>query len=447
MDKTHPKKGYIRIISFLSFLSILLVVWGSVNMVRAQKYQRQSQISSERAISELCESIDNITVSLQKGIYCNSETSLSDVSAKLAQSSSSAKVSLSSITDEEMITDEIYKFLSQVGDFTAYLVRKAETGEKLSNEERAVIEKLYKYSSSLSDGLGKVRSGYFDNTVVLEKKLSNLSLSEEETTLFSDSMNDAEQSLADYPTLVYDGPFSDSVLEKDAQFIKAKDEITSKEAKELASKYLSCDINSVRQDSDENSKISLYCFTAGEKTVGITKRGGYLCYMTNPDYSGASTISEEEATKRAKKYLSDIGYPNMKESYYADYDGVCTINFAYLENGIIFYPDLIKVGVALDTGKIVSIDARSFIMNHSERTLPKIEISLKKAQKKLAGNLTLLGSQTALIPTDYGKEKLCYEFHCVDSGKQEVLIYVDVQTGEEVNILLLIYADGGTLTR
>ncbi len=447
MDKIHTKRKYIRVISFLSFLSIFLVVWGSVNMVRAQKYQRQSQISSERAISELCESIDNITVSLQKGIYCNSETSLSDVSKKLAQSSASAKVSLSAITDEEMITDEIYKFLSQVGDFTSYLVRKIEAGEKLTDSERSIIEKLYKYSSSLSDGLGKVRGGYFDNTVVLEKSLSNLSLSKEETTLFSNGMNDAEQSLDDYPTLVYDGPFSDSVLEKDAQFIKSKDEITSKEAKEIASKYLGCEISSVRQDSDENSRIPLYCFTAGEKSVGITKRGGFLCYMTNPDYSGEATISEKEATKRAAKYLSDIGYPSMKESYYADYDGVCTINFAYRENGVTFYPDLIKVSVALDTGKVVSVDARSFILNHSERTLPEVKVSLKKAQKRLADNLTLLGSQTALIPTDYGKEKLCYEFHCVDSEKQEVLIYVDVQTGEEDNILLLVYADGGTLTR
>lgn len=447
MEKYYSRRKYIRIISFLSFLSILLCVWGTVNTVRAQRWQRQNQIASERAISELCENLDNITVMLQKGIYCNSEASLSDVSKKLTKSASCAKVSLSGITGEEIITDEIYKFLSQVGDFTDSLVRKAESGEELTSEERTAVEKLYNYSVSLSDGLGKLRSGYFDNTVVFEKSVSNLSLSEQETALFSQEMNDTEQSLTDYPTLIYDGPFSDSVLNRDAVFLKGKNEITASEAKKIAAKYLNTDITAIRQESDEKSKILLYCFSAGEKSIGITKKGGYLCYMTNPDYSGEAAIGEKEAVRRAKKYLEQIGYKSMKESYYADYDGVCTINFAYEYGGIVYYPDLIKVSVALDTGKIVAVDARSFITNHCERKPTEIKVSLEEAEKGIAKNLTLLGSQTALIPTEYGTEKLCHELHCVDSQKREVLIYVDVQTGQEDNILLLVYADGGTLTR
>ncbi len=447
MKGYFKRRRYIRIISFLSFLSVLLCVWGTVNAFQVQKYKMLNRVNSERAISELCESLDNITVSLQKGLYSNSKKSLLDVSAKINQSSASAKMSLGSLTDKDMITDEVYKFLSQAGDFTASLVRKAETGEKLTTEERTAIEKLYKYCLSLSDSLGKIRNGYFDGTVEFEKRLSNLSLEPKETELFSDRMTDAEQSLADYPTLIYDGPFADSVLERDAEFIKGKGEITSEEAKELAAKFLECDKSSIRQDSDEKSKIHLYCFTANGKSVAVTKNGGLLCYMTNPDYSGEATIGKKEAVKRAKKYLDKIGYTNMKESYYADYDGVCTVNFAFEKDGVIFYADLIKVSVALDTGKVVAVDARSFITNHTERNLPEIKISREDAEKRLAQNLKVKKVQTALIPTEYGKEKLCYEFHCADGQKREVLIYVNVLTGEEENILLLVYADGGTLVR
>ncbi|MGN1418126.1 MAG: PepSY1/2 domain-containing protein [Acutalibacteraceae bacterium] len=446
--KKYSRRKYIRIISFFVCLSILLGAAAIVNGVRAVRYRRSAVLSSERAISELCENLDNITVTLQKGLYCNSENMLEEVSSTLNRSASCAKVSLGQLTDEEMITDEVYKFLSQVGDFTSSLVRKAQNGEKLTEEERTAVKKLYNYSLSLSNGLNEIRAGYYDGTVTLEKSLSNVeSTSAEDTALFSDSMHDTEQALEDYPTLIYDGPFADSRLEKNAYYIQGQKEITADEAKQAAASYLGTDKSSLRQDSDENSAIGLYCFSAGEKSIAITKKGGFLCYMTNPDYSGAAAISEEEAVRRAKQYLDKIGYKDMKESYYSDYDGVCTVNFAHYENGVIYYADLIKVSVALDTGNIVAIDARSYITNHRDRRLEEEKISLKKAESMLADNLTVLSSSKALIPTDYGNEKLCYEFHCRDKEKQEVLVYINTQTGQEENILLLVYADGGTLTK
>ena len=65
-----------------------------------------------------------------------------------------------------------------------------------------------------------------------------------------------------------------------------------------------------------------------------------------------------------------MGYENMKDSYYALNDGICVVNFAQMEGDAICYTDLIKVGVALDNGEIVSIDARGYLMNHKDRTIP-----------------------------------------------------------------------------
>jgi hypothetical protein len=45
----------------------------------------------------------------------------------------------------------------------------------------------------------------------------------------------------------------------------------------------------------------------------------------------------------------------MKESYYINQGGVLTINFAYMDGDFVCYPDLIKVGVAMDDGEIVSL--------------------------------------------------------------------------------------------
>lgn len=449
MENNFKRRRYIRIISFFVSLSVLFGVWAAISTVKVQKYKLLASASTERALSELCENLDNITTVLEKGMYCTSNTMLSNVSSQLGRSAACAKVSLGQLTDETMVTDEVYKFLSQVGDFTNALVTKAEAGQALTAKEKESVKLLYEYSKSLSDSMDEIRNGYYDGSITFEKGLSNLSLdTSDEASLFSNSVSDAEQSLADYPTLIYDGPFADSVLERESELIKGKNEITAAEAKKLAAKYLKADESSIRQDDDEISSIPLYCFSVGEKSVGITKSGGYLCYMTNPDYSSEATISEEEAADRAEKYLDSIGYDSMEKSYYSDYDGVCTVNFAYEDdNDIIYYADLIKVSVALDSGEVVAVDARGYITNHRNRTLPEEKISLAEAKKTLSSELTLLESEKTLIPTDSGKEKLCWEFHCRNSENQEYLIYTDVETGEEADILILLYADGGTVVR
>ena len=137
----------------------------------------------------------------------------------------------------------------------------------------------------------------------------------------------------------------------------------------------------------------------------------------------------------------------MKASYFSTYDGVCTVVLHHVEDGVVRYADLIKVGVALDTAQPVSFDARGFLMNHTARRLPEIAVSAEEAAAALAPGLKLLGTKTALIPLDNGTEKLCHELHCRDKNGQEALVYTDVTNGEETDVQILLYADGGVLAK
>lgn len=446
--KKPNKTVYIRTISFLSFLCLVLLVSTIVFAVRAGKYKAGVLTSSRQAVSELCENLDSITVNLQKSLFCSTEPMLSSIGTELYKSAAAAKVGLGQITGETLQSDGIYKFLSQVGDYTLALDKKLSNGETLTVSEREALSALYEYSKVLSAGMDELLSGTYDETVSFEKNVSTLTLGEKESAaFFSDGLNDTQQSLTDYPTLIYDGPFADSVLGRKAVFVKGKNAVTEGEAKKKAAVFLECRETELHTDGEENGALELYCFSKGEKSVAITKKGGYLCYMTNPDYSLEGSLDEKQAAKRAKEFLSKNGYESMKESYYSTFDGVCTVNFAYTECEIIYYADLIKVSVALDSGKVVAVDARGFLSNHCERTLPRAKFTLQKAKSTVSPSLSVKKTALALIPGKDGKEKLCYELHVADKSKQEALIYIDVTTGEEADILLLLYSDGGVLTR
>ena len=45
------------------------------------------------------------------------------------------------------------------------------------------------------------------------------------------------------------------------------------------------------------------------------------------------------------------------------------------------------------------------------------------------------------------RDSYCYEFRCKGQKEEEILVYIDAKTGNEANILQLLYADGGMLTR
>ncbi len=435
-----------RIIGVLSVLCVAFLVLAVINTVKIKNLERAAEVQNQKYLSELCESLDEITTGLHKSLYTGTGEMLRKNGNELYREASIAKVSLSGLTDESMITDEIYKFLSQVGDYTVALSEK--DGFAVTEKERDNLRKLYHYSRALSEAFEEISSDYYGGSVAFSQKLSTLMPDGEyEKISFSDSFTDTQQTMGDYPTLLYDGPFADTVINRKAQGITG-DEITAQEAREKAGKILGSDGAALKQEADIDSVISLYCFSKGDRSIGITKRGGLVCYLTGEDYAGEETISHSEAVKRGKEYLKEIGFEeNMTETYYSTYDGICTVNYAFEKDGVIYYPDLIKVSISLETGGAVAVDSSGYLMNHRERTCEEETLSFGECKKSVSSELDIISVRQAVIPLETGKESFCYEFHCKDEEGQEALIYIDMATGEEKDIMLLLYSDDGVLTK
>ncbi len=127
-------------------------------------------------------------------------------------------------------------------------------------------------------------------------------------------------------------------------------------------------------------------------------------------------------------------------------EGVCVINFAYLEKDTTCYTDLVKVGVAMDNGDVVSFNAQGYIMNHVERNIETPKYTVNDAMKVLSPLLTSVATNKAIIPLTTLEERLCYEFLCTTESGQEVLVYVNANTHQEEDIKILLRGDGGVLT-
>ncbi len=436
-----------RIVLYVSTLVIVLGIFSIVQTVKANRFERDAMLTKQMALIALDENLNNISTNLEKTIYVSTPTMMSKLSAELWREASGAKTNLSMLPTGDTAINNTYKFLSQIGEFVMSLERKSSTGEKLTSKERQQLQELYSFCNTLNEQVNQMCHDMQTGSLSFNELNSTLMTENGDFKSASQGLNDTEQAMTDLPTLIYDGPFSDHIAQSKPKYLNDLKEINQEDALAIAKKICNEEKDKLNFSHNEDGNIPCYVFKGEDCTVAITKSGGKPCYMLNSKFSGEMKIEYEEAVNNAKKYLEKIGYNNMRECYYFTEDGICTINFASTEGDIVLYPDLIKVSVCLETGNVLSFDATGYISNHTERDSFATKLTEKEAIAKLNNELIVIDTQTCVIPTEWGTEQLCYEIHCKTENKQEILVYIDCITGEEDNILILLYSDGGVLTK
>ena len=447
LENQVSRRGKIRVRLYASVLILVLFSAFVINAQKASELSRQLNADAERSLSTLEACMSSINTNLTKGLYANTTPMLSSMAISLTRDAASAKNSLSALPLSDTQLDNMLKFLSQVGAFVSTLDRKLSLGEPITSEERNQLKQLIDVSQKLLSELDTITQGVEDGSVSFKQAGSTLQKSADQSVQIDSAFGDAEQTLTDYPTLIYDGPFSDHILNQTPKTLEGKTDVSKEKALEIASDFIGIDKSTLRFDSETNGVIETYNFFVDSINISVCKKGGAVLYLLGSSSAGESVISPEQAVENANNFLSAKGYKNMKESYYSTQDGICTVNFAYEDEGVICYPDLIKLSVSLETGNIISFDARGYIMNHTDRPPVQSKISADEAKMSVSDYLTVMSSRLAVIPTDYKAEKTAYEFHCKTPDEQEVLVYIDVLTAKEDDILLLLYSDGGILTK
>ena len=443
------RRTKIRAVSFGLALVAVLTAWGVIGSVKAKRYRAMLAVTQQRALTQMCEYLDAMETDLQKASYAASPVMLASLSADLQALSRGAKNSLSALFAGDTQQSMTYKFFSQAGEYTAALSRKAGAGAAITREERETLGRLLEYATALSEQFDYMAQLAQANEFSFEMKTPDAGEPDEknETVYYADACADAENGMAEFPTLLYDGPYSDTLLNRTSLLISQSPQISADEAKKKAADILGVSAKTLIAEGDARGALPVYRYYADDMHVAVTKNGGYLAYILSDRAGAEQTLTTEDAVNAAALFLEKAGYEGMTSSYAFTENGVCTVSFVYETGGYRCYPDMIKVSVSVTDGKVVGMDARDYLMNHVPRTPPEANVTQAEAMAALSPALQVKSVKRAVIPTAGGQEKYAYEFLCSDANGQDVLVYVDVETGAEDDILLLLYSDGGALTK
>ncbi|NPV27083.1 MAG: germination protein YpeB [Firmicutes bacterium] len=441
-------------------LSVALVgtaVWGYTEHRTKTQLRNYVENNYQRSFYELVAAVENIDVLLSKGLVSTSPRQNILLFSDVWRQAYVAQEDLGMLPISQVIISQTEKFLTQTGDFAYSLAKQIARGTQMNDQQRETLERLQKDADSLTAELQKLRNE------IGEKRFAWGSIRETSPGLLKNvSENVAEvgfqridKSMQELPTLIYDGPFSDHIDQVKPKGLTGN-KITEADAQQIARRFVEVDPSktyTVRSYGGGNGKIPVFrvlvtqdvANSPEEILVDVSHQGGHVVNFLNARPLGAPTLNQEQAVAKAKQFLERNGFRGFMPNFAHLDEGRATINFSPMQDGVIIYPDLIKITVALDNGQVIGYEALNYLMNHHERSLPKPNVTEAEVRELVSQRLKVEHVRLALIPLETLEEVLCYEA----KGRvqdEEFYIYINAINGEEEQILKVIKTSGGALT-
>lgn len=446
--------------TIITLLAIIIVIgsvsFGAVMYSENKTYKNYLQAQYQMNLYNLLENVKNMQVSLSKATISQTPNQRTMLFEEISRQAQGAKSDLHNLPISHESISQTSKFLAQVSDYTYTLTKNSDRGNKIDKKTENTIEQLKSYSAYLTLQLQalerEISKGNFDWEQIRSQGVEAVDgeLKDGIDIKFQNISNEMQS----YPTLIYDGPFSDKALNIKPKVLSEK-AVSKETAIENAKMSLGKNkVESIKVTGEVKSDtIPAYSITAklkGQKdsyvNMDISKNGGKVIYMLNHREPGNETLSMKEAINKGKEYIKSNGYPKMIPLYSLKYDNTAVINYVYVKDNVVIYSDQLKLKVALDNGEILGVEAHTYLKDHSEsRDIPKPKIDHTKYQKEIAKKLNIKNIRLSLIPVDSSREVLCYEY-VADKNGEKYIVYINAITGDEENILKVVETSNGELT-
>lgn len=442
-----------HMLSIVVILITIIIVLALYAYKKQRQYRQASENSYNLAFFELVDYVDSVEVYLAKSLVSNSPEHGAETLTYVWREANLAQSYLARLPINTSELENTAKFLNQVSDYCFSLSRKNINGEPLTQDDLNNLTQLHDYSVNLKNTLNQLSTELASGRISwgeLTKKGSPV-FAQEVSNISKDSFSNMEENFHEYAGLIYDGAFSEHLTNPERKGLTGN-EIDEETAKQKAVDFYGNDnIKDIQSNGlTQNANIECYDFSVKTKNgldswISISKIGGHVVLANSNKNVKAEVINQEQANEIGISFLNARGFSNMKPTYFLKQNGIVTINYAYIQEGVTVYSDLIKLKIALDTGEVLGIETTGYLNSHYVRNFVNPKITQDQAREKINKNLKITDEGMALIPTEYQTEILCWEFKGYVDDRQ-FLVYINVETGKEEDVLVILETLNGTLT-
>lgn len=450
-NNAHPsnkkRKGLVVGLSVatavLAVSTIGLGIGLGISENKSMNYQRELENVYRNNFYDLLDSVNNLENKMSKIINTTSSTYQRKTLLEASRNASEAEISVSYLPFSHSDIQQTIRMVNQIAGYTSTLAEKLVSGQALTEEEISTLEKIHQNVVELKAQLNEFERKLDDGYSILDSS-ANI---DSDTNEFSRTLSNLKNNDVEYPTMIYDGPFSDSVVNSSVKGLKGN--IVSKEdaGQRVEKNFKNTAI--VDYEGETKGRFETYNFritNADDEMlyIQVTQIGGHILTVSGAGRDGEQVIDMAKAKDIALEFVKENGVENGEVVWSDQIANDIYLNIAPKQSGIILYPDLVKVKVNLASGTIVGYDATSYFTNHVSRTLSQGLVSASTAIGKVPSYFEIVKSRTVLSPLDYNREVVCVEVEATrEDGRY--YFYFNAENGDLENVLKVIETDNGNL--
>ena len=409
---------------------------------------------NQMAFFQLTDHVENVEAMLSKSIISNTPKQRMMLLTDIWQQAYAAQSNLSQIPITGPSATRTSSFLTQTGDFAWSLAKKYAGGTELKPDDLKRLNQLHTQAGFLAVELQKISRSAAGRQLSFGEIKSASDKKLKSQAMVPSGLTKIDKNMQGFPTLIYDGPFSDHIYNRTPRGLTGAN-INQSQAHDIARRFVeSGGKTKYKVERTDNVKGTIPAFRitmiptnskTPEVVVDVSKKGGHILSMLNTRKVNLPKISNKNAVRAAADFLAKGKFAGMVPTYMIEQHNTGIVIFEYKQDEVLIYPDLIKVKVALDNGEIVGFEGTSFVMNHHDRKLTKPKISEKEALAAVNPQLKIESKRLAIIPLETLQEVMVYEFRGNLNG-DTFNVYINAMTGDEERILKVVDTRSGPVT-
>ncbi len=440
-------KHHILLYTFLS-VAVLLSIYLALDYgIQAQRSAQALEDAYAQRVLETQEHLQAIGLKLGKAPVAADARTQVELLAGISRQADSVVSGLSALPLSHIAMSDTLKFCNQLSEYAMVLALSVAAGQPLTEQETAELVSLESQCALLTGQFATARETMVAESLRLTAQPGVFYAEAQAAQRPLEQVADPDNGM-DYPSMIYDGAFSDARHYGSPKAL-GEGRIDQRQAMEAARAFVGEErVRSVEAAPDSGGALASYGvkLTLNDGVVlnaEVTRQGGKMLWMVPEHAAFEPGWTLEECAEAARNFLLDRGYGEMEANHYQVYDGLAVINFVAVQDGVLLYPDLVKVQVRMDTGEVVGLEANNYLMNHTERTGLSPALSGEQALEKASSRLEAGQARLCVIPYREG-ERLCYEVPGRYEGR-EYRVYIDAITGEEAEVLMMVDSVGGRM--
>lgn len=432
-DRDWQKAGLVMLSMLL--IAVLSFAVAQTRALNAANARIDAMV--QKAFYETCELTEGMAVNFRKLLVAGERGQMQALLNETALQTQGAMSDLALLPLGQETVSATLKFINQAGDFARALSVKLGNGGTLTEQDHETLRTLSETAAGFSVSLARLLDRYEKGEAVFDGASEAAG---------QENLAPITSPAGEYPVLLYDGPFSDGRSDGDFKTLRGLAEVDEPTARQRLTAFLGQQVQDVRLTGEGSVPVDCYEYSLQmgdyRLSAGVTKAGGEVLYLLCDSDVGDVNITQDAAVDAARAFLLARGYGTMEMSYMSLFDGILTVNFAAVQDGVVLYPDLVKVQVSMRDGAVIGLEPAGYLMNHVQRVIEIPKITEEEALMRIGGALTAEGARLCVIPEN-DAEYLCYEIAATD-GAGSFLVYIDAMTGVERELMQVVTDGSGS---